>query len=312
MQYEEFFSRYVEFFDPHERTLFATIRSFTSLVLYEYNKKVLRIIDTNPVLERRIEGIAALRTHLLIWLAKYDGVFTSTPHMCLLYVGIGEGVSFPSEVEGNIWRYLKEEGETDALLLGQEPAPTSAIEGMDSRSLLAPISAHFDTPNIRPDLRHRWLLKEISEIDAKLAEERDKTVLRDLEATLATRLQQTSHVGFYIQRTDKITEIVNAVKSIIKEAQPDWPKELLSVLAEAKSTLENPTHWGEFNCLLPLLPSLAFHDEQRNPQTDLKQLWKSVREDLTASAIDRLQKKIVDSELLIQRPARARDQRTQR
>jgi hypothetical protein len=279
MQYEEFFSRYFECFEPYERKIFATIRSFTSSVLYENNKKVLRLIETNSVLERRIQGVTELKNHLIIWLAKYDDVFMSTPQMSLLYVGPDAGVPFPAQVEGNIWRYLKEKGETDSLLL-VEPPPSSTTE---------------ETPSsgdwyVKHSLEKRWLLKEISEINARLLEERDKTVLRDLETTLATRLQTTLYAGLDIQHICKSTEIVNAVKSIIKEAQPDWPKELLSVLAEAQSAIEHPHLW-EFDSLLPLLPSLAFQEEQRNPQTDLKQLWKSVREDLTACAIDWLQPK---------------------
>jgi hypothetical protein len=273
MQYEEFFSTYLECFEPYERTLFATIRSFTSSVLYKYNQKVLFLIDANPVLARRIEGVTELRNHLLVWLAKYDGVFTSTPEMCLVYVGVSEGVGFPAWVEYNIWHHLENEGKTDALLLA-EPPPVGATEERSEGE------EHWYYI-----MKKRWLLKEIIEIDAKLAEERDETIRTELENKLIKRLQQS--LSRYSDEIKRISvETINAVKSIAEMAQPVWPKELLSALTKATYVLKDPFGtFEEFYDLLPLLPTLASLDEQRDPQSDLKQLWKNVARELTASAI---------------------------
>ena len=79
---------------------------------------------------------------------------------------------------------------------------------------------------------------------------------------------------------------INAVKGIAEMAQPDWPKELLSALTKAKYALKDPFGtFEEFCGLLPLLPTLASLAEQRDPQSDLKQLWKNVARELTSSAI---------------------------
>jgi hypothetical protein len=65
-------------------------------------------------------------------------------------------------------------------------------------------------------------------------------VLRELENTLATKLQEFLWPEFPIQSVCDSKEILNAVKSIFKMALPDWPEELLFVLAQAKSALAGP------------------------------------------------------------------------
>ncbi len=46
---------------------------------------------------------------------------------------------------------------------------------------------------------------------------------------------------------------------------------------------------GESFVVGGLLPTLASLDEQRDPQSDLKQLWKNVARELTALALDSCQ-----------------------
>jgi len=48
-----------------------------------------------------------LRTHLEVWLSKYEQVFVKTPEMCLCYVGVEEGVGFPRAVVREIAAWLE-------------------------------------------------------------------------------------------------------------------------------------------------------------------------------------------------------------
>lgn len=105
-QYEDFFSRYYSEMNEQERQLHKTIRAYTENVLSEYNIRTLDIIKKNPELAEHIPSLPALKRHLIIWLSKYQGVFLSSPSMCLVYVGVEEKVPFPSDIERELRDYV--------------------------------------------------------------------------------------------------------------------------------------------------------------------------------------------------------------
>jgi len=106
LEYERFFHRYYAQMDEEERHLHNTIRAYTSDALREYNRRILDILEQNPGLLRAVERLSDLKRHLVVWSAKFNGVFTTSPSMCLVYVGVEEKVPFPKGIEDNLQSYL--------------------------------------------------------------------------------------------------------------------------------------------------------------------------------------------------------------
>jgi hypothetical protein len=86
--------------------LHRTIRAYTESILHEYNTRTLQVFEREPRLADVLPSTPALKQHLIIWLNKFDSVFLKTPSMCLLYVGVEEGVPFPSQIEHELNDYL--------------------------------------------------------------------------------------------------------------------------------------------------------------------------------------------------------------
>ena len=108
LEYEDFFSFYFAQMNEEERRLHETIRSYTIHVLREYNGRALTIAEQYPVLKQHIPRMQELERHLVIWKAKYEGVFLSTPSMSLCYVGVRENVPFPHGIEDELREYLQQ------------------------------------------------------------------------------------------------------------------------------------------------------------------------------------------------------------
>jgi hypothetical protein len=102
----------------------------------------------------------ALRDHLLLWLAKYEGTFVNRPEMCLLYTGVQEGVPFPHELEAQLWEFLEGKSEATALLKVEPDSPLEIEEH--------PTSAR--NRQIDKRLFNRWARRRFKEI----AVERDR------------------------------------------------------------------------------------------------------------------------------------------
>ena len=105
-EYEELFDLYYAQFQPDELRLHRTIRAYTEGILHEYNSRALEVLDHHRRLGDFLPSLPKLRQHLIIWLRKFDHVFTRTPSMSLLYVGVEEGLPFPSQIEAELERYL--------------------------------------------------------------------------------------------------------------------------------------------------------------------------------------------------------------
>jgi hypothetical protein len=53
-----------------------------------------------------IEKAQPLQQHLTFWLNKYHNVFRQRQDMCLLYVGMEDGLPYPSGVEQDVKKWL--------------------------------------------------------------------------------------------------------------------------------------------------------------------------------------------------------------
>lgn len=110
MQFEKYFSYYFDKLNNEEKFVFGQIRGMTEIGLYQNNLKIVNELNNNPQILDQIPGTKELLQHLEFWLNKYHGVFTQREDICLLYVGVEDGVAYPSEVNKNIedWLGIKE------------------------------------------------------------------------------------------------------------------------------------------------------------------------------------------------------------
>lgn len=106
LEYEQFFFRYYEHMDEEERFEFDQIRALTEGLLNDNNRLILDIIETTPGIRDDLPILSPLRLHLLVWLNKYDKVFTKSEKMSVLYVGVEDGVPFPRGVDQVVTEWL--------------------------------------------------------------------------------------------------------------------------------------------------------------------------------------------------------------
>jgi hypothetical protein len=113
MEYEKFFLRHHAELDAVERFEFEQIRAITEGPLHEANRTMLDALEQQPSLLDTLPGMIALRQHLVFWLNKYERVFKTNPAMCLLYVGVEDGVPFPSGIDDAVETWLRENPKVD-------------------------------------------------------------------------------------------------------------------------------------------------------------------------------------------------------
>jgi hypothetical protein len=109
LEYEKLFFRYFDQLTHDERFVFDQIRAITEGALYGGNRKILELLETYPKLTGEIPELLDLRQHLVFWVNKYERVFVNQPRMCLLYVGVEDGVPFPRNVEAAIDEWLRQQ-----------------------------------------------------------------------------------------------------------------------------------------------------------------------------------------------------------
>ena len=100
VQYEEFFRQHFGELNEEEKLLHQTMRGYTKDILFQYNSKILHLINENESL-LELKSISQLKNHLEIWLSKYNNIFKKDDSMCLIYAGVVEKVPFPSDNELN-------------------------------------------------------------------------------------------------------------------------------------------------------------------------------------------------------------------
>ena len=108
--FESLFLRCYGKLNSEEKFQFDQIRAITEGPLYGDNKRILGIIEEHPELIEHVPRLADLRDHLALWVNKYDKVFAKRPDMCLLYVGVEDGVPFPPGVGEEIRNWLGSHG----------------------------------------------------------------------------------------------------------------------------------------------------------------------------------------------------------
>jgi hypothetical protein len=116
LEYEKFFFRYFDAMSPSERFEFEMIRAITEGLLHHANTKIAALLATNPSLLMEIPNLRALQQHLEFWLNKFERVFLRQPGMCVLYVGVEDGVPFPRDLDREVETWL---GQADAVMSPQ-------------------------------------------------------------------------------------------------------------------------------------------------------------------------------------------------
>jgi len=99
MEYEKFFFKYYPQLNDAERFEFDQIRAITEGPLYRGNRRMVELLGESPSLIDEIPALVVLRQHLVFWLNKFEKVFLPNKAMCLLYIGVEDGVPFPSHID---------------------------------------------------------------------------------------------------------------------------------------------------------------------------------------------------------------------
>jgi hypothetical protein len=102
LEFEQFFFRFHSRMTQEELFEFSQIRAVTDGPLAEGNRRMLDILMDQPAVLDEVPALTALRQHLVFWLNKYERVFRSTPAMAVCYVGVEDGVPWPTAAEDAI------------------------------------------------------------------------------------------------------------------------------------------------------------------------------------------------------------------
>jgi hypothetical protein len=281
-EYEEFISDHYTDLDSEERRMFSTMRSFTSNILREYNQRVLKLIDENPVLESTFPAVQALRDHLLVWLAKYDGTFVNTPDMCLLYTGVQEGVPFPSELEPQLWQFLEGQPEARQLLKAEPNSPLEHEEHASGERNYQVNERLFD----------RWIRRRFREIQeerqrlsncASTAEPADTAArLRALDVEEADLIERRMYPQMIWRPIVVPTALIAALQALLDaETTSKRPEEFLEALAAA-APVANTAAPGPFEVkkLISSLPLICSHVKSLAIASNLPSEWERFRRQL--------------------------------
>ena len=107
LSWERKFFKYRDRMNEEEIFLFDQIRAYTEGPMLENNQLILDLINYNPKILTEIPLADELRSHLTLWLNKYHKVFSKNKKMALLYVGVEDGVPYPSEVDLQVNQWLE-------------------------------------------------------------------------------------------------------------------------------------------------------------------------------------------------------------
>jgi hypothetical protein len=133
VQFEDLFEKYFDRLSPAELKLHGIIRTYTGSVMYEYNKRALKVLETYPGLTDVLPSYGALRHHLKTWITKFNLFFKKNPAICLLYVGVKENAPFPSAIDDELSYYLRT-GESAPIIASKTKQwPSSGPRGRESR-----------------------------------------------------------------------------------------------------------------------------------------------------------------------------------
>ena len=106
LSWERKFFKFYDKMNEEEHFLFNQIRAYTEGPMYQNNQILLDLINNHPKILQEIPLADELRTHLTIWINKYNKVFKQNSKMALLYVGVEDGAPYPSEVDQQVDSWL--------------------------------------------------------------------------------------------------------------------------------------------------------------------------------------------------------------
>lgn len=106
-QYELFFRHVAQDMNEEERFICQQMRAYSDTGIYNNNLTVLNELEANPQIFDEIPLAFQLAKHLRVWIDKYKTVFKERQDMCLVYVGVEDGVPYPSDVDDQIKQWLE-------------------------------------------------------------------------------------------------------------------------------------------------------------------------------------------------------------
>lgn len=106
-QFELFFRHIASKMNEEEKFICQQMRAYSDTGIYTNNLAVLQELEANPVLFEEIPLAHQLAKHLRMWIDKYHSVFSTRQDMCLVYVGVEDGVPYPSKVDDQIKEWLR-------------------------------------------------------------------------------------------------------------------------------------------------------------------------------------------------------------
>jgi len=287
--YESFFMAHFSELNLDEKRVFHTIRSFTIKILREYNHRMLTIIDGCSQLKLQIPSISRLEIHLRIWLAKFDGAFMATPGMCLLYVGVEEGVPFPSEAEREVWLFIHKHPEANDFVGSTPPEnldyyEESSTAAVDEQRAIAEYHNERETRESRVrEIRAR--LNRINNRVEYVPFNQLPETLYALDRELGALFSTGVHPGMPLDQMIP-PEVIQAVRVLLELRNNAWPQEFISslVIAEAAMPVDGLTkpefRWQNRD-LLTELPVLAYYVKQFGIASDLPRIWEEARRKLS-------------------------------
>ncbi len=102
LSWERRFFQYHNQMNEAELFVFDQIRAYTDGPMLSNNQIIYDALKNNPQIIEQIPLAEDLRNHLAIWLNKYHKVFKNSKKMCLLYVGVEDGVPYPAAVDQQV------------------------------------------------------------------------------------------------------------------------------------------------------------------------------------------------------------------
>lgn len=105
--YYQVFSRYFDQMNEEELRYHRLIRGYTENIIKKNNFQILERLKHHPELCKAVPELLDLQAYLEIWKTKYESIFEGDPSINLVYIGVEEGVPFPSNIESNLRAYIE-------------------------------------------------------------------------------------------------------------------------------------------------------------------------------------------------------------
>lgn len=104
--YYQVFTRFYNQMDETDLQYHKTIRGYTQNIMKPGHYQVLDLLLENRELVEVFPPLEVLQEHLLFWKSKYESIFEQDESQTLIYLGVEEGVKFPTGIEHEIRKFL--------------------------------------------------------------------------------------------------------------------------------------------------------------------------------------------------------------